>query len=87
MSSWKDVTKDIRRRKIEDWNVVTEIFDIIKMAPKTISIQDPVAKLYPFMMAAIGEEPSLNMITCTCTCSLLRTETSPDPVAALGEFL
>lgn len=81
MSSWKDVTKDIRRRKIEDWNVVTEIFDIIKMAPKTISIQDPVAKLYPFMMAAIGEEPSLNMITCTC--SLLRT----DPVAALGDFL
>ena len=51
------------------------LIDIIEMAPETISIQDPVTKLYPFMMAAVGEEPSLNMIY-----KLLR----PNPVVALG---
>ena len=52
------------------------LIDIIDIAPETISIQDPVTKLYPFMMAAVGEEPSLNMIY-----KLLR----PNPVVALGD--
>ena len=53
------------------------LIDIIEMAPETIPIQDPVTKLYPFMMAALGEEPSLNMIY-----RLLRH----NPVAALSDF-
>jgi hypothetical protein len=53
------------------------IKDIVAKKPATASIPDPVTRLYPFMMAAVGDSFSVNIIY-----DLLRL----NPLAAIVHF-